>query len=79
MQAESSVGFDMVLTVRWKLGDEGLSRDVRIDGTPIPPLGTLMPYSTLDTRKVDVDHVVAEVGKGLMSRIAGLSGGSPAR
>lgn len=74
-----SVGFDMVLTVRWKLGDEGLSRDVRIDGTPIPPLGTLMPYSTLDTRKVDVDHVVAEVGKGLMSRIAGLSGGSPAR
>ena len=74
-----SFGFDMVLAVRWKLGDEGLSRDVRIDGTPIPPLGTSMPYSTLDTRKVDVDHVVAEVGKGLMSRIAGLSAGQQAR
>lgn len=74
-----SNGFDMVLAVRWILGDEGLSRDVLIDGTPVPRLDISMLYSTLDTRKADVDHVVAEVGKGLMSRIAGLSGGSPAR
>ena len=37
-----------------------------------------MPYSTLDTRKPDVDRVVAEVAKGLMGRIADLSAGSPA-
>ena len=70
--------FDTVLAVTWRLGDEGLSRNVMIGGTPIPPLDSSMPYSTLDTRKPDVDRVVAEVAKGLMRRIADLSAGSPA-
>ena len=70
--------FDMGLVVRWRLGDEAFSRDVMIGGTPIPPLDSSMPYSTLDTRKPDVDRVVAEVAKGLMRRIADWSAGSPA-
>ena len=68
-------GFDMVLAVRWRLGDDALSRDVLIDGTPIPRLDISIPYSTLDMRTPDVDHVVAEVARGLMSRIAVRSAG----
>ena len=67
--------FDVVIVVGWKLGGEEISRGVVIDGTPIPQLDTAIRYSALDTRTPDIDHIVAEVMKGLMNRIAALSVG----
>ena len=67
--------FDVVIVVGWRLGGEEISRGVVIDGTPIPQLDTAIRYSALDTRTPDIDHIVAEVMKGLMNRIAALSVG----
>ena len=70
--------FNVKLVVTWRLGGEEFSRDVAIDGTPIPQLDTTIRYSTLGTQgthRPDIDHIVAEVMKGLMHRIADLSAG----
>ena len=65
----------MVIVVGWKLGGEEISRGVVIDETPVPQLDTAIRYSALDTRTPDIDHIVAEVMKGLMNRIAAQSVG----
>ena len=65
--------FDVVVVVIWRLGGVEFSRGVVIGGTPVPQLDTTIPYSALDARRPDIDHTVAEVMKGLMHRIAGLS------
>ena len=68
-------GFNVGIVVTWRLGGEEFSRDVAIDGTPISQLVTTIRYSALGTHRPDIDHTVAEVMKGLMNRIAGLSTG----
>ena len=67
--------FDVVLAVIWRLGGVEFSRGVVVDGTPVSQLDTTIRYSAVDTRTPDIDHVVAEVMKGLMNRIAALSVG----
>ena len=68
-------GFNVGIVVTWRLGGEEFSRDVAIDGTPISQLDTTLRYAAPGTRRPDIDHTVAEVMKGLMHRIAGLSAG----
>ena len=68
--------FDLVLAVEWKLGRVSVSRNVIVDGTPIPQLEVSIIYSELDTRSADVDHTIAEVTNSIMLRIDTLSNGS---
>ena len=67
--------FNLILSVEWKLGAQGVFRSVTLDGTQIPQLDVSIEYSELDTRSADVDHTVAEVTRRIKMRIEALSSG----
>ena len=67
--------FNLALSVGWILGGEGVSRNVTIDGTPIPQLEGSISYSELDIQSSNVDYLIAEITQQMMMRIETLAGG----
>ena len=65
--------FNLILTISWRLDGTAISRHATIDDVPIPQLDMRSSYSELDSQGPSADHVVVEVMKALMARIASLS------
>ena len=65
--------FTTKINVEWTLRASQIGRTASVDSIEIPALASTIAYSNLETTPVDVDRVVAEVGKALLDRIAELS------
>ena len=65
--------FDVVLSVEWTFGGEGVSRNVSIDGSTIPQLQDYTSYSELETKPSDADYTNAEITQQIMMRIKTLA------
>ncbi len=66
-------GFDVTLTATWELLGNHMTRRISVDGTTHPQATLRIAYADLDGHSSDIDHLVAESLKGLMSRIAAKS------
>ncbi len=61
--------FGLILSVGWKLGGEGFSFEVAIDGDPLTAPGGQIPFSKLDFGKAEVDQTVEGICQCLMNAI----------
>ncbi len=61
--------FGLNLSVAWKLGGEGFSFEVEINGNPLTAIGHRIPYSELDGRGAEVDHTVDAICRCMMGKI----------
>ena len=66
-------GFDVTLTATWELLGNHMTRRISVDGATHPQATLRTAYADLDGHSSDIDHLVAESLKGLMSRIAAKS------
>ncbi len=66
-------GFDVTLTATWELLGNHMTRRISVDGATHPQATLRIAYADLDGHSSDIDHLVAESLKGLMSRIAAKS------
>ena len=71
-------GFNLTLSVTWRLGREGVSRTVEIAGARGPELESRMIWSELAHRNHEVHRLVPEIQKRIMRRIGELTGTSGA-
>ena len=62
-------GFDLELSVVWKLGGEKFSFEAEINGNPLTAIGHHIPYSELDGRDAEVDHTVEAICRCMMDEI----------
>ena len=62
-------GFDLELSVVWKLSGEKFSFEVVIDGKRITDIGHHIPYSELDGQNAEVDHTVEAICRYMMDEI----------
>ena len=62
-------GFDLTLSIVWKLGSEGFSFEVEINGNPLTAIGHHIPYSELDGREAEVDLTVEAICRCMMDEI----------
>ena len=62
-------GFDVEVSVVWKLEAEGFVREVVVGGQTVPELTSRVPYSELDSRRAEVDRTVAAVPRLVMREI----------
>ena len=65
--------FTTKINIDWTLGAAQFGQSASVDSIEIPALASTIAYSNLETTPVDVDRVVAEVGKALLDRIVELS------
>ena len=65
--------FTTRIDIEWTLGADRVERSASIDARPIPALVATIAYPDIDQAAVDIDHVVAEVARTLLDRIAELS------
>ncbi len=68
-------GFDLKLSVVWKLGGERFSFEAAIDGIPMTAIGYHVSYSELDGRDAEVDHTVESICRCMMNEIDSRSQG----
>ena len=76
----SSAGFDLHLSIMWRLSGAHLSRSISLNEVGLSALDSTITYSQLDRDGADVDHVVAQVLQHLLAEIgrrSGRSGESP--
>ena len=62
-------GFDLELSVVWKLSGEKFSFEAVIDGKRITDINRYIPYSELDSRDAEVDHIVETICRCMMDEI----------
>ena len=62
-------GFDLKLSVVWKLRGERFSFEATIDGNPLTAIGHHVSYSELDGRDAEVDHTVEAICRCMMDEI----------
>ena len=67
------VGFQVKLSLEWRLDAENLSRNVNVDEVELPDLSISIPYSELHSHDAELDRTVTNMTKALMSRIQALS------
>ncbi len=68
-------GFNLKLSVAWKLGGERFSFEAAIDGIPMTAIGHHVSYSELDGRDAEVDHTVEAICRCMMDEIDSRSQG----
>ena len=68
-------GFNLKLSVVWKLGGERFSFEAAIDGNPLTAIGHHVSYSELDGRDVEVDYTVEAICRCMMDEIDSRSQG----
>ena len=68
-------GFDLKLSVVWKLGGERFSFEAAINGNPLMVIGRRVPYSELDGRDAEVDYTVEAICRCMMDEIDSRSQG----
>ena len=68
-------GFDLKLSVVWKLRGERFSFEAEIDGIPLTAIGHHVSYSELDGRDAEVDHTVEAICRCMMDEIDSRSQG----
>ena len=73
-----NTGFNLELSIRWRLDGEQLSREVEIDGSRLPGLDATISYAELDRGNLGFDQTAAEVGRNMVGRIRELSASCPA-
>ena len=66
---EGSQGFDLILSVVWKLGSERFSFEAAINGNLLTAIGHHIPYSELDGQSAEVDHTVEAICRYMMDEI----------
>ena len=73
--AEYKVGhqFSIEINVEWSLGATTVARSANVDSIEIAQLAATTAYQDLEKTGLDVDRVVAEIGRSLLDRIAELS------
>ena len=62
-------GFDLLLSVVWKLGSKEFSFEAAINGNPLTAIGHHIPYSELDGRDAEVDLTVEAICRCMMDEI----------
>ena len=62
-------GFNLKLSVVWKLDGERFSFEAEIDGIPMTAIGHHVSYLELDDRDADVDHTVEAICRCMMDEI----------
>ena len=62
-------GFDLELSVVWKLGGEKFLFEAAIDGNPLTAIDLHIPYSELDGRDTEVDYTVEAICRCMMDEI----------
>ena len=62
-------GFDLSLSIVWKLGSERFSFEAAINGTPLTAIGLRVPYSEIDDRDAEVDLTVEAICRCMMDEI----------
>ena len=62
-------GFDLSLSIVWKLGSERFSFEAAINGTPLTAIGIRVPYSEIDDRDAEVDFTVEAICRCMMDEI----------
>ena len=68
-------GFDLELSVVWKLGGEKFLFEAAIDGNPLTAIDLHIPYSELDGRDAEVDYTVEAICRCMMDEIDSRSQG----
>ena len=69
-------GFDLTLSIVWKLGSERVSFEAAINGNLLTAIGYRVPYSELDDRDAEVDLTVEAICRCMMDEIDSWSQGS---
>ncbi|MDE2744151.1 MAG: Fic family protein [Gemmatimonadota bacterium] len=62
-------GFDLELSVVWKLSGEKFSFEAAINGKHITDINRHIPYSELDSQDAELDHTVDRICKAMMDEI----------
>ena len=62
-------GFDLTLSVMWKLGSDEVSFEAAIDKCPLPAIGYRIPYSELASRTEEVDQAVEGICRCMMDEV----------
>ena len=62
-------GFDLELSVVWKLSGEKFSFEAVIDGKNITDINRHIPYSELDDRDTELEYTVDRICKAMMDEI----------
>ena len=62
-------GFDLLLSVVWKLGSKEFSFEAAINGNPLTAISHHIPYSELDGRDAEVDLTVEAICRCMMDEI----------
>ncbi|MDE0048874.1 MAG: ATP-binding protein [Rhodospirillales bacterium] len=68
-------GTGLVLSIRWTLGAEAVSREVTINESSFASLGARIPYADMDAGDAQVDRIVSGILRGVMTAIESPSGG----
>ena len=68
-------GFDLKLSVVWKLGGERFSFEAAIDGIPMTAIGHHVSYSELDGRDAEADYTVEAICRCMMDELDSRSQG----
>ena len=61
--------FDLYLSIEWILDSDGFSREVSINGAPVPNLDDRVKYSELDDRSAKVNYTVGGICKKIREEI----------
>ena len=64
-----SKGFDLILSITWKLGGKGSSFEAEIDGNLLTAINRHIPYSELDGQDAEVDFTVEAICRCMMDEI----------
>ena len=70
-----SKGFDLILSIGWKLGGKGFSFEAAIDGNLLMAINRHIPYSELDGRDAEVDYTVEAICRCMMDEVDSRSQG----
>ena len=62
-------GFDLTLSIVWKLGGERFLFEAEIDGKPLTDIGHRIPYAELDGQNTEVDYTVEAICRYMMDEI----------
>ena len=72
-EGKGNNGFNLLLSLGWRLLGQSFSRFATVDGTSIPELESTTNYSELHSRSAEVDHIIAVITQYAMRRIETLS------
>lgn len=62
-------GFDLNLSLTWRLGTGKFVFEVMLDSETIPGIGRSIPYSELNSRDADIDNTVESICRCLMAKV----------